>query len=211
MTHQPIVTSPTTTEVLDLSLSDEPVVTNAMFVETVQKNYAMYVNKCFTYVKCQATAEDAVQEGVLAAHKNLSSIKNEKALPAWLYRTIIRKAIDLLHKNKRLVLLDDQEELVTYDKYGFLNDALWAEVPSPEEEILKSEGIEQIKIALDTLELSYRIPLLLKDFEGFSVKEVAEIMKISETNTKVRIHRARIKLKAKLNAYFFPEQAGSVK
>ncbi len=205
MTYQRIITPPT---VIEPYSSNESVVSNDVFIATVQQNYGMYLNKCVSYVKCLATAEDAVQEGVLAAHKNLSSIKNEKALPAWLYRTIIRKAIDLLYKKKQLTLLDDQTDLVSYNKHGFLNEAMWAEVSSPEEEILKNEGIDQVKKALESLDHSYRVPILLKDFEGFSVKEVAELMQISEANVKVRVHRARIKLKTKLNGYFFPEQGG---
>ena len=205
MTYQRIITPPT---VIEPYSSNESVVSNDVFIATVQQNYGMYLNKCVSYVKCLATAEDAVQEGVLAAHKNLSSIKNEKALPAWLYRTIIRKAIDLLYKKKQLTLLDDQTDLVSYNKHGFLNEAMWAEVSSPEEEVLKNEGIDQVKKALESLDHSYRVPILLKDFEGFSVKEVAELMQISEANVKVRVHRARIKLKTKLNGYFYPEQEG---
>lgn len=199
------------TSKIEASTPFELEVTNTFFIDTVKKNYSMYINKCISYVKCHSIAEDAVQEGILAAHQNLSSIKNKKALPAWLYRIIIRKAIDLLHKKNRLTLFNDQDELVSYNKYGFLNEPIWAEVSSPEEEILKKEGIDQVKKAIDTLDISYRVPLLLKDFEGFSIREIAEIMKISETNTKVRIHRARVKLKIELNSYFFPEQMKDIR
>ena len=193
-------------EPIALDQCSPEVIANNYFIDTVQKNYSMYLSKCIGYVKCPNIAEDAVQEGVLAAHQRLDSLKNQHSLPAWLYRIIIHKAIDLLHKKNRLALLDDHVDLVSYNKYGFLNDSIWAAVPSPEEEAINSEGIEQIKIALESLDNAYRVPLLLKDFEGFSIKETAEIMQISETNTKVRIHRARIKLKAKLNGYFYPEK-----
>lgn len=190
----------------------EPKISNALFVKTVQQNYSLYLKKCYAYVKCPSLAEDAVQEGILAAHLNLASIKDPNALSAWLYRIIIRKAIDLLHKHKKLSLFDDNlEALINYDKHDFLDAPMWAEVSNPEEEILKSEGLQQVAKAMKLLDDVYRIPILLKDFEGFSIREISEMLGISQSNTKVRIHRARVKLKIELNDYFFPTNMGELK
>jgi len=190
----------------DLLDSSREAALHLLFIEIVKKNYQMFLRKCYAYVKCRSIAEDAVQEGILAAHLNLASVKNKDALTAWLYRIIVRKAIDLLHKKKRLTLLDDEfDELASYDKYGFLEAPLWAETLNPEEEILKNERLKQVTIAVESLDDLYRIPLLLKDFEGFSIREVSEMLQISESNAKIRIHRARVKLKSELNEYFFPD------
>jgi len=86
-----------------------------------------------------------------------------------------------------------------------LEAPLWAETLNPEEEILKNERLKQVTIAVESLDDLYRIPLLLKDFEGFSIREVSEMLQISESNAKIRIHRARVKLKSELNEYFFPD------
>ena len=186
--------------------SSEGGVSNALFVETVEANYQMYLRKCFAYVKCSGIAEDAVQEGILAAHLNLDSVRNREALGAWLYRIVLRKAIDMLYKKHKNSLFDENlEELVSYDKHGLLNSPMWSEMSNPEEEILKSEGVEQVSKALESLADVYRIPILLKDFEGFSIREISQMLQISESNAKVRIHRARIKLKHELNDYFYPE------
>ncbi len=181
-------------------------VSNSLFVETVKENYQMYIRKCYAYVKCISTAEDAVQEGVLAAHLNLASLENRDALGAWLYRIVIRKAIDMLYKNQKVPQSEeDLEELLSYDKNGFLNAPMWSGRSNPEEQILKSEGLAQVSKAVDSLADVYRIPILLKDFEGFSIREVSDMLQISESNAKVRIHRARIKLKNELNDYFYPQ------
>ena len=185
---------------------------NTLFVETVKSNYGLYLRKCYTYVKCPSIAEDAVQEGILAAHQNLSSVKNNNALDAWLYRIVIRKAIDLVYKKKKFIQFNEElEELVSYDKFRFLDEPHQLEVSNPEEEIIKDEGLVQIEAALAVLDDSYRIPILLKDFEGFSTREISEILQISESNTKVRIHRARLKLKIQLNEYFFPDYMSNFK
>lgn len=182
------------------------------FTKLVATNYGMYVKKCFFYLKCPHLAEDAVQEGVLTAHSKLATVKDEASLAVWLYRIIIRKAIDSLRKNKKFPSIDDNfEELVTYSKHGLLNAPVWAETSNPEEKILQAEGLKQVKEAIELLADTYRIPLLLKDFEGFSVYEISELLDISESNVKVRIHRGRTKLRNELVDYFFPVQGGSLK
>lgn len=198
------MSSPTELKRESESSPSETTISNVLFIETVKENYQMYIKKCYAYVKCPAIAEDAVQEGILSAHLNLASVRKQDALAAWLYRIIIRKAIDQLHKRRKLILFNnDVEELVSYNKHGLLDAPLWAEISNPEEEIIKSEGLEKIKKAVESLADGYRIPILLKDFEEFSIREISEILQISESNTKVRIHRARIKLKNELNDYFF--------
>jgi DNA-directed RNA polymerase specialized sigma24 family protein len=74
-------------------------VSNDVSVALVPDNYAMYINKCYAYLKCRKLAEDAVQEGILAAHLSLASVKGSEALGAWFYHVIIRKAIDSLRHN----------------------------------------------------------------------------------------------------------------
>lgn len=195
------VTNPEKSEVRD----DKKEVSNDDFVTLVKANYGLYVKKCYSYLKCPKLAEDAVQEGILAAHRNLSSVRNPSSLGAWLSQIIVRKAIDSLHKNKRLPdSEEDLEELVAYNKSGLLNAPLWAEISNPEEEILKNEGLSRVKKAMETLADTYRIPVLLKDFEGFTISEIAQILGISESNVKVRVHRGRMKLRSELSDYFFP-------
>jgi len=180
-------------------------VSNDDFVTLVKSNYGKYIKKCYSYLKCPKLAEDAVQEGILAAHCNLASVRNSTSLGAWLNRIIVHKAIDSLHKKQKLPKFEENlEELVTYNQYGLLNAPLWAEVSNPEEEILKAEGLTHVKKAMETLSDIYRIPILLKDFEGFTINEISELLDISESNAKVRIHRGRIKLRSELSSYFFP-------
>lgn len=187
-------------------------VSNESFVALVTENYAMYINKSYAYLKCPKLAEDAVQEGVMAAHLSLASVKDSAALGAWLYRIIIRKAIDSLRNKQKLPRFDDDlDELVTYSKDGLLNAPIWATVSNPEEEILKSEGLEQVRNALEALNDVHRIPIMLKDFEGFSIKEISALLGISESNVKVRIHRGRLKLRNELKGYFFPSETSDSK
>jgi len=187
------------------SVDDKRQVSNDEFVELVQSNYSVYVAKCYSYLKCTSLAEDAVQEGILAAHTNLSLVRNPESLGAWLYRIIVRKAIEQLRRNQKFPKTEDSsKELVTFNEYGLLNAPLWAGISNPEEEVLKAEGLTHVKQAMEALDDTYRIPILLKDYEGFSISEISELMGISKANVKVRVHRGRIKLRSELSDYFFP-------
>jgi len=177
------------------------------FIELITRNYSYYIKMCFGYLKSTSLAEDAVQDGILTAYMKLDSLRDRVAMPAWVKRIIVNKAIDTLRKKKQSISFEGElEDPANYNKYGFLDEPPWAEVSNPEQDILKQENLEKVRSAVETLDESYRIPLLLKDFDNLSIKEISEILGISESNAKVRIHRARTKVNKKLRAYFFPYQ-----
>ena len=176
------------------------------FMNIVNTNYGRYIKKAYGYLKCKSLAEDAVQDGILSAYKKLNTVRNIDALNGWINRIISNKALDVLRKNKRMPdFYGTIDDIITYNG-GLLNQPLWAEISTPEEDIMKKENLERLNQAVEGLEDIYRIPLLLKDFEEFSIKEISEMLEISESNAKVRIHRARTKVKLELGQYFFPYQ-----
>ena len=176
------------------------------FMNIVNTNYGRYIKKAYSYLKCKSLAEDAVQDGILSAYKKLNTVRNIDALNGWINRIISNKALDILRKNKRMPdFYGTIDDIITYNG-GLLNQPLWAEISTPEEDIMKKENLERLNQAVEGLEDIYRIPLLLKDFEEFSIKEISEMLEISESNTKIRIHRARTKVKLELGQYFFPYQ-----
>ncbi len=182
-------------------------ITHSQFMSIINENYGRYIRKSYGYLKCKSLAEDAVQEGILTAYKKKNTVRHEKALPNWIGRIITHKTIDILRKNKRLpdfhANLDD---VISYNSAGLLNAPLWSETSTPEEDMLKKETLQTLNRAIENLDDIYRIPFLLKDYEDFSVKEIAKVLEISESNVKVRVHRARIKIKLEFDTFFFPKQ-----
>ena len=177
------------------------------FMAVVDANYGSYIRKAYGYLKSISQAEDAVQEGVLSAFKKLETLRDITALNSWINRIIVHKALDILRKNKRLPdFYGNVDDVVSYNFAGMLNEPMWAETLTPEQHILKEEGLQKLNQCIEELEDIYRIPLLMKDYEGFSIKDIAALLDISESNAKVRIHRARTQIKVKLGTYFFPYQ-----
>lgn len=177
------------------------------FMNIVNTNYGQYIKKAYGYLKCKSLAEDAVQDGILSAYKKLHTVREIEALNSWINRIIANKALDILRKNKRMPdFYGDIDDVVSYNRSGILNEPLWAESSTPEQDIMKKENLLRLTDCIESLEDIYRIPLLMKDYQDFSIKEISSSLGISESNAKVRIHRARIKVKLKLGEYFFPHQ-----
>lgn len=181
------------------------------FMGVVNANYGRYIHRAYSYLKSRSLAEDAVQDGILSAYKKLHTVRDIEALNSWINRIIIHKSLDVLRKHKRMPnFYADIEEVVSYDSSGLLRAPLWAETSTPEQDIMKKENLQLLRKAVESLDDTYRIPLLMKDYQDFSIKDISELLGISESNTKVRIHRARIKVKLKLGQYFYPRQHGNM-
>ena len=192
------------------SLEASQDISDDYFMNVVNANYSRYIKKAYGYLKSKSEAEDAVQDGVLSAYKKLDTVRDVEALNSWIRRIIVNKALDILRKNKRMPeFYRNVDDVVTYSSAGLLNQPLWSEILTPEQDIMKKENLQQLRDAIECLEDIYRIPLLLRAYEQFSIKEIAELLEISESNVKVRIHRARTKLKLSLGQYFFPYQNGA--
>lgn len=182
-------------------------ITHDQFMTIVNENYGRYIQKSYGYLKCKSMAEDAVQEGILAAYKKKDTVRHTKALPNWISRIIMHKTIDMWRKNKRLPdFYGDLDDVITYNSSGLLKAPMWSETSTPEQDILNKETLEILNRAIENLDDIYRIPFLLKDYEDLSIKEIATALNISESNVKVRVHRARIKIKLEFGNLFFPKQ-----
>lgn len=142
-------------------------------------------------------AEDVVQQTFLSLIEHLTDFRGETAVAGWVLRIAANHALKLLRKRRGLptVPLAETEEGYSdlpHPQYiaPWRDDA--AEVAS------RRETRELIDRALIELDDKYRAVFVLRDVEGFSVKETAELLGLSEPNVKVRLLRARLALREKL-------------
>jgi len=147
-------------------------------------------------------AEDMVQDTFLNVYRYLKSFRYETKFKNWIYRIASSVCIKKRRKSKfapeKELSLD---ELVPGKDGGIPREIPdWASVPL--DQLLNEELSSRIKEEILTLPEKYRMVLLLRDIEGFSTAETAQILDLTTSNVKVRLHRARMFLRDKLKQYF---------
>ena len=165
-----------------------------------------YENKLYNFGlrMCGDTrdAEDMVQETFLNVFKYLKDFRYETKFKNWLYRIAASICIKKRRKSK---FAPDRE--LSLEEFLPKEDAQtpgsipnWAQLPL--EKLLNEELSKMLQEAIISLPKKYRVVVILRDLEGFSTAETAQILNIGESNVKVRLHRARLYLRDILKGYF---------
>jgi RNA polymerase sigma-70 factor, ECF subfamily len=150
----------------------------------------------FSLVKNETEAEDIVQEAVLKAYRKLASFRGDAKFSTWITAITLNEARLRLRNAKRTQFdsFDDQ----TAENGDYTPAALtdWREIPL--------EALERMELrcllhdAISELPDTYRQVVVLRDLEEFSVQDTADVLGISGTLVKVRLHRAHMMLQKKL-------------
>jgi RNA polymerase sigma-70 factor (ECF subfamily) len=143
-------------------------------------------------------AEDAMQEALIKTYRYVGQIREPEAFRTWLYRTV-RNACLMGRRKKageptRLQSLDD----VLPGRDGRTRPDAPHPGKNPEQLADNVRLRRRLRTALRTLPGPYRAIVFLREIEGLSTREVAEVMGMSEDNVKTRLHRARLQLQATL-------------
>lgn len=149
-----------------------------------------------------ADAEDLVQETYLKAYRAFGSFQEGTNLKAWLYKILTNTFINSYRSKKRRpeqTELDEGEDLYLYRRLGGLEAV--AAGRSAEEELLDHITDSEVKEALESLPESFRMAVLLADVEGFSYKEIADILEIPIGTVMSRLHRGRKALQKALHQF----------
>jgi RNA polymerase sigma-70 factor, ECF subfamily len=145
-------------------------------------------------------SQDAVQEAFLKAFQHLSEFREDSQFSTWLIRITLNQSLMKLRKQrtKREVSLD--QDLQTDGGMLPMEVADWA--PSPEQIYGTSELRDILIKALEGLRPILRAVFVLRDIEGLSIHQTAEVLNVSHTAVKARLWRARLQLRELLSRYF---------
>ena len=167
------------------------------FEELINRHEQRVYSLAMRILRQEQDAEDVTQQTFLSALENLTSFRGEASFSTWLVRIATHAALKVIRKRKGLDTIsleqttEDTSDSGTVPHPEYIAD--WRQ--SPQELVHRHEIRRLLDDALAQLDDKHRMVFLLRDVEGMSVKETAEVLGVSEANTKVRLLRARLQLR----------------
>jgi RNA polymerase sigma-70 factor (ECF subfamily) len=167
-----------------------------------QKLYNFSLRMC----RDHSDAEDMVQDTFLNVFKYLKEFRYESKFKNWLYKVAASTCIKKRRKSKFA-----PEKELSLDEFRPSDEAdapeevpQWAQMPL--DKLLNAELTGAVHQGILAIPKKYRMVIVLRDIEGFSTAETAQILNLSPANVKVRLHRARLFLRDQLKGYFENDQ-----
>jgi RNA polymerase sigma-70 factor (ECF subfamily) len=171
----------------------------AAFEHLVARHTAMIFRVAMHIMASREDAEEVVQDAFLRAFQHLQDFEGRARFSTWLTRIAVNAALMKLRNLRRATTISLDQEA---DEGGTLADKVADWKPNPEQLFSRTELREILQRALASLPHSYRVVFLLRDVEGVSVADTAEMLGLSIPNVKARLFRARIKLREQLSRHF---------
>jgi len=158
-----------------------------------------------------ADAEEVVQDVFLSVIRKGESFEGRSAVGSWIYRITANAALNKRRGKRAEVETSLEELLPTYKADGHRDgDRAWVLADwshNPEDDLLSNESRASLSRAIQKLPEHYRAVVVLRDVEGLSNEETAELLGETVASVKSRLHRSRMALREELTHYFFEARA----
>lgn len=153
--------------------------TDEQFEVIYNKYYVMLLNIANKYVRNSLDSEDIVQEVFIKFYRIAKTFKNDESIKYYLIRLTINRSLNMIKTRKKL-LIDNE----------YINNL--PDISNTDE---KSGSKQEIYNCVCLLKDNYKTVIMLYYYENYSLKQIANILKISESNASTRLNRAREKIK----------------
>ena len=186
------------------------------FDEVVTQHHSALIRMAMGYVADREVAEEVVQDTWMAVIEGLDRFEGRSSLRTWIFGIMIHKAKDRGVREKRHMTFSsfeavDEEGEETIDPSRFHQSGEWAghwafppqpwDDQTPEKLLASQQAVTAMNKAIETLPQTLKDVLILRDVEGVDAKEACNILKITETNLYVRLHRARERVRQAVETY----------
>lgn len=168
-----------------------------MYRELVERYRTRVFTVALRLVANRADAEDLTQAAFVAAYRALGRFDPSRSFYTWLMRIAVNKCKDHLKSHKR------REAHLTGDILG--PGALFTgRVAGPEQEVEQKQRLAFMGQALAAMDKKYSVPLVLKEVQGMSYKQMQEVLGLPLTTLKIRVVRARVQLQERMSCLTEP-------
>jgi RNA polymerase sigma-70 factor (ECF subfamily) len=175
--------------IMSQSDSIKPLDSSTLFAEYYQRLYRYTLS----LLHDPAEADDAVQETLVRAYRRLESLRDWNALTTWLYRIATHICLDHMRRRAR-------DKTIGTEAEPFDLDQAEDDAPSLQDIVERNDMSACVQRYLEGLSDSYRAVILLHDLDGLTSPQIAEILGVSLATVKIRLHRARVRVRAQLEA-----------
>lgn len=173
------------------------------FQELIARLQPRVYGLTFRILQQAQDAEDATQQTFLSLIEHIADFREESSVATWVLRIATNNALKILRK-QRTVKMVSMTDMSPNDSYSDMPHpefiAPWSK--TAEEIVQQAEVQAELEKALLELDDKYRLVFVLRDVEGFSVRETAETLELTESTVKVRLLRARLALRERLTKKF---------
>jgi len=189
-----------------VSLSDQELVEQIKAGEkaSLEALLGRYQDKVYrlalSFTKNPADAEEVLQDVFLTVYRKITSFEGRSAFSTWLYRITVNTALMKL-RGRGPAQESIDEYLPQFTKDGRHARMVVDFTDGPEKLLLRKEREQVLREAIEALPPDYKVVLVLRDLEGLSNEEVAEVVGASVLAVKARLHRARLALRGRLERY----------
>ncbi len=158
------------------------------------------------HMKNREDAEEVTQDVLMKVYRKVGSFRGDAALSSWIYRITFNTAMSRL-RNTRLARQAEQEKerALAAASAGEERPRSPRQTPDwsrmPDEELLRTQLREAVAEAISELPEIYRAPVVLRDIQGLTTEEASTRLKLKDQTLKSRLHRGRLKLRERLQAF----------
>ena len=171
-------------------------------LQNIYTTFNEKIRRYLTRLVGDAEAEDLTHDVFVKAGKSLKDFRGESQLSTWIYRIATNTALDRLRTadfkqsvQERLSIDEDETAIEDIDVWTGRKTAL------PDQQLIRREMNDCIRGFIESLPAAYRSVIVLGELEEFTNHEIAEILGISLDAVKIRLHRARARLKKELETH----------
>lgn len=172
------------------------------FVEIVTRYNETLIRVARYYVNSDASAEDVVQDTWIAVLHGVDRFEGRSSFKTWLIRILVNRARTTGVNEHRVVPIDPQVERAL-NAHRFNEGGMWSDPPVPFTEtidngIVNGPIVQLVRESISRLPEPGRAVVTLRDVEGLSTAEVAELLEITEANVRVILHRCRSRIRSEV-------------
>ena len=173
----------------------------AAFVALVEKYHGSMLRVARSYAPSDAIAEEAVQETWMGVARGIERFEGRSSFKTWLFRILINRARTAGGREPRNLPLGDVEPAVEASRFttvGAWAAPLEAWEADADDRLVAGTWTEALRAALDDLPPRQREIVILRDVEGLTSQDVCDLLRVSEGNQRVLLHRGRSRLRTLL-------------